>query len=57
MVASLAVAVAVAGAAATTTTEVRRIVGDPLPTWVVVGAGLAVLGVIVVAGLLARRCR
>ncbi len=46
---------AAAGGAGTTTTEVRRIVGDPLPTWVLVGAGLAVLAVIVVAGLLARR--
>ena len=39
----------------TTTTEVRRIVGDPLPKWVVVGAGVALLVVIVVAGLLVRR--
>ena len=42
-------------AAQTTTTEVKRIVGDPLPTWVVVGAGIAVLVVILVAGLVARR--
>ena len=42
-------------AAGTTTTEVQRIVGDPLPTWVVVGAGLGLLALIVVAGLLARR--
>ena len=43
--------------AQTTTTEVRRIVGEPLPTWVVVGAGLAVFALIVVAGLAARRRR
>ena len=49
MVASI---VATAG---TTTTEVQRVVGEPLPTWVVVGAGLGLLAVIVVAGLLARR--
>jgi hypothetical protein len=39
----------------TTTTEVQRVVGDPLPTGVLVGAGLAVLLVILLAGLLARR--
>ena len=39
----------------TTTTEVRRIVGDPLPKWVVIGAGLALLAVILVAGFLVRR--
>jgi hypothetical protein len=39
----------------TTTTEVRRVVGDPLPTWVVVGAGLALLAVILLAGVLVRR--
>jgi MYXO-CTERM domain-containing protein len=39
----------------TTTTEVRRIVGDPLPEWVVIGAGLALLAVILVAGFLVRR--
>ena len=39
----------------TTTTEVRRVVGDPLPTWVVVGAGLALLAVILLAGYLVRR--
>jgi hypothetical protein len=39
----------------TTTTEVRRIVGDPLPKWVVIGAGLALLVVILVAGLLVSR--
>jgi hypothetical protein len=39
----------------TTTTEVRRVVGDPLPKWVVIGAGLALLVVILVAGLLVSR--
>ena len=39
----------------TTTTEVRRIVGDPLPKWVVIGAGLALLVVILLAGVLVRR--
>jgi hypothetical protein len=39
----------------TTTTEVRRIVGDPLPKWVVIGAGLALLVAILVAGVLVRR--
>jgi hypothetical protein len=39
----------------TTTTEVRRVVGDPLPKWVVIGAGLALLVVILLAGYLVRR--
>jgi hypothetical protein len=39
----------------TTTTEVRRVVGDPLSAWVVVGAGLALLVVILLAGYLVRR--
>jgi hypothetical protein len=39
----------------TTTTEVRRVVGDPLPKWVVIGAGLALLVVILLAGFLVRR--
>lgn len=39
----------------TTTTSAPRIVGDPLPLWVVVGSGIAMLALIVVAGLLARR--
>ena len=39
----------------TTTTEVKRVVGDPLPPWVVWSAGAAVLAVIVVAGLVTRR--
>ncbi len=41
--------------AQTTTTAVRRIVGDPLPTGVVVGAGIALLMLIVIAGILVRR--
>lgn len=41
--------------AQTTTTEVRRIVGDPLPKWVVIGAGIALLAVILLAGFLVRR--
>ena len=41
-------------AAETTTTEVQRIVGDPLPSWVVIGAGVGVLVLILIAGLLAR---
>lgn len=44
-------------AAETTTTEVQRIVGDPLPSWVVIGAGVGVLVLILIAGLLARRRR
>jgi hypothetical protein len=39
----------------TTTTEVRRIVGEPLPKWVVIGSGLALLVVILLAGVLVRR--
>ena len=41
--------------AQTTTTEVKRVVGDPLPPWVVLLAGAAVLAVILVAGVLTRR--
>jgi hypothetical protein len=45
-------------ASQTTTTEVRRVVGDPLPKWVVIGAGLALLAVILVAGtVVSRRMR
>ena len=39
----------------TTTTSAPRIVGDPLPLWVVVGSGIAMLALIILAGLLARR--
>lgn len=42
--------------AQTTTTleEVPRVVGDPLPRWVVIGAGLALLVVVLVAGWFLR---
>lgn len=50
-------AVALVGVTETPTTEVRRVVGDPLPSWVVVGAGVALFVLIVVAGLIARRHR
>ena len=46
--------------AQTTTTleEVPRVVGDPLPRWVVIGAGLALLVVVLTVGwLLTRRSR
>ena len=46
---------ALLAAAITTTTEAPRIVGEPLPSWVVVAAGLALLLVILAAGLAARR--
>lgn len=39
----------------TSTTEVQRIVGDPLPGWTVLGAGFALLVVILVAGFVAQR--
>ncbi len=42
-------------AAETTTTVAPRVVGEPLPSWVLVGAGLAVLALILLAGLLARQ--
>ena len=38
----------------TETTEVPRIVGEPLDSWVTVAAGAALLVVIVLAGLLVR---
>lgn len=53
----LALAVALVVAAETPTTEVRRVVGDPLPSGVVLGAGIALFVLIVVAGLVARRHR
>ena len=40
--------------AATTTTEVPRVVGDPLPVWIVLAASAAVLVVIVLASLYVR---
>lgn len=39
----------------TTTTEVARIVGDPLPLWVIGLVAVALLAAIVGAGLLAQR--
>jgi high-affinity Fe2+/Pb2+ permease len=39
----------------TTTEEVPRIVGDPLPGWVVVLAGAALLAIILVAGIMVSR--
>lgn len=50
----------VLAAQATTTTaeEVPRMVGDPLPTWQLVGASVALLLVILVAGaMVSRRMR
>lgn len=38
----------------TTTTEVRRMVGEPLPSWVVLAAGAALLVVILAASLYVR---
>jgi hypothetical protein len=49
------VLLALAAAVTSTTEEPRRIVGDPLPSWVVIGAGLALLVLIVAAGLAVRR--
>jgi len=46
--------VSTAASDATSTTSVPRIVGDPLPEWVVGVAGLALLVVIVLAGLWVR---
>ncbi len=45
----------VPGAPETTTTIAPRVVGEPLPLSVVLVAGLALLALIVVAGLVARR--
>ncbi len=41
----------------TTTTAVPRIVGEPLPSWVVLAASAALLAAIVVGGVLANRYR
>lgn len=43
--------------AQTTTTEVRRIVGDPPPTWVPIAAGVGVLLGILLLGWIATRRR
>ncbi|CAN5591047.1 hypothetical protein BH18ACT1_BH18ACT1_15390 [soil metagenome] len=37
------------------TTEAERFSGEPLPGWVLIAAGLAVLVVVVLVGLLLRR--
>jgi hypothetical protein len=43
--------------AQTTTTEVRRVVGDPPPTWVPVTAGLSLLVAILLLGWIVNRRR
>ena len=50
-----ALALALVLAQETTTTEVQRVVGDPLPKWVVIGAGVALLVAILLAGFVVRR--
>lgn len=45
----------VAQETSSTTTVVPRIVGEPLPSWVVLAASAALLAVILVAGLLVQR--
>jgi hypothetical protein len=39
----------------TTSSIAPKIVGDPLPTWVVLAAGLALFVVVVAGGMLLRR--
>jgi len=51
----IAVLSAVVLAQATTTSSVPEIVGEPLDSWIVIAAGLAVLVFVLAAGLLARR--
>jgi hypothetical protein len=56
--ASASLAGVVADATTTTSEAVPRIVGDPLPSWVVLAASAALLVAILVAGLVvARRMR
>ena len=56
--ASASLAGALADATTTTSEAVPRIVGDPLPSWVVLAASAALLVAILVAGLVvARRMR
>jgi len=43
-----------AQASTTSTTEVQRVVGEPLDTWVTVSAGVGLLVAILVLGLLTR---
>ncbi|MGI9120528.1 MAG: hypothetical protein ACR2G7_10500 [Acidimicrobiales bacterium] len=49
------VVLAMVTVAQTSTTAAPRVVGDPLPPAVVVGFGLALLAVILLAGLIAKR--
>lgn len=52
----LAVVVVLTARATTSTSEaVPRIVGEPLPEWVVLAASAALLAAILLAGLLANR--
>ena len=39
----------------TSTTMVPRVVGEPLDSWIVVSAGLAVLALVLIAGLIVSR--
>ena len=49
--------IAVLAQESTTTTMVPRVVGDPLPTWVILAASGAVLAFIVIGGIVASRRR
>lgn len=51
----VAIVVALAPATSSTTEAVPRIVGEPLPSWVVLAASAALLVAIVVAGALVNR--
>ncbi len=51
----MTVVLALVTIAQTSTTAAPRVVGDPLPAAVVVGFGLALLAVILLAGLIAKR--
>lgn len=51
----ITVVLALVTIAQTSTTAAPRVVGDPLPPAVVVGFGLALLAVILLAGLIAKR--
>jgi hypothetical protein len=54
---AVGLALALLAAQETTTTEVPRIVGEPLASWVVLAASAALLAAIVVGGLLVNRRR
>ena len=41
----------------TSTTEVARVVGEPLDSWIVITAGLALLALVLLAGVLVTRRR